>query len=202
MAFLDNLVSDLIRKSTGFNARPFVRAVGGRNVLLLGGAAIAGALAAEKMRGHPSPTPAVPPVPGAPPPPIPATPEAVPPIPVPPELLFAIVRCMVSGALADGEMHAEEKKLIESRLEESGLPVERVKQIHKDLVIPPAPEEIVKGVATTEDRELLFRFGWLVVRADEEASDAERAWLDRLAKAAGISEERRKAIEDEISPSP
>ena len=36
MAFLDNLLSDLIRNSTGFNAKPFVRAVGGKNILLLG----------------------------------------------------------------------------------------------------------------------------------------------------------------------
>ena len=39
MGFLDNLVSDLVKSSTGINARGFVRMVGGKNILLLGGAA-------------------------------------------------------------------------------------------------------------------------------------------------------------------
>lgn len=62
MAFLDNLLSDLIRNSTGFNAKPFVRAVGGKNILLLGGAVIAGAIAAEKMRSQ-QPAAGAPPLP-------------------------------------------------------------------------------------------------------------------------------------------
>jgi uncharacterized membrane protein YebE (DUF533 family) len=199
MAFLDNLVSDLIRKSTGFNARPFVRRVGAKNILLLGGAAIAGAIAAEKMRQG-SPAQAVPPLP----PPIP--PPLVPSIPgeeskeesVPKELLFAIVRTMVAGALSDGEIHAEEKKLIEDRLGDSGLGPLEVSQIHKDLVLPPSPAEILRAVPGGEDRELLYRFGYLVVRANSEATEKEKAWLDALAAAAGLSKERRKAIEDEI----
>jgi uncharacterized membrane protein YebE (DUF533 family) len=194
MAFLDNLVSDLIRKSTGFNAKPFVRKVGGTNILLLGGAAIAGALAVEKMR-QPSAAPGVPPLPPPlPPPPIPQdeAKEAL-----PKELLFAIVRTMVAGALADGEIHAEEKKLIEGRLGESGLSQGEVSQIHKDLVIPPSPAAILQSVPVAEDKELLYRFGYLVVRADSDASERERAWLDALASAACLSEERRKSIESE-----
>jgi uncharacterized membrane protein YebE (DUF533 family) len=198
MAFLDNLVSDLIRKSTGFNARPFVRKVGAKNILLLGGAAIAGALAAEKMR-QPQPAQGVPPLPPPiPPPPVPAVPVEESRESVPKELLFAIVRTMVAGALADGEIHSEEKKLIEGRLGESGLGPLEVSQIHKDLVIPPAPAEILRAVPGGEDRELLYRFGYLVVRADSEASEKEKAWLDALAAAAGLSQERRKTIEDEI----
>jgi len=202
MAFLDNLISDLVRSSTGFNAKPFVRAIGGKNILLLGGAAIAGVLAAEKMRQQQ-------PVPGAPPlPPLPST-DAVPPLPplptaapaepqLPQALVFAIVRTMVSGALSDGEIHAEEKKLIEGRLGESGLSPDETKQIHKDLVFPPAPEELGRMVSTTEDRELLYRFGALVVRSEGGASALETAWLDRLAAALGIAPERRTSLEAEI----
>jgi uncharacterized membrane protein YebE (DUF533 family) len=204
MAFLDNLISDLIRNSTGFNAKPFVRAVGGKNILLLGGAAIAGAIAAEKMRQ--------PPAPGAPPlpplPPLPST-EAVPPLPPlptaapaepqpPPGLVFAIVRTMVSAALSDGEMHAEEKKLIEGRLGESGLSIDQTKQIHKDLVFPPTPEEVGTMVSTTEDRELLYRFGALVVKSQGGQSATEAAWLGRLGGALGLAPNRRTALESEI----
>jgi hypothetical protein len=166
MAFLDNLLSDLIRNSTGFNAKPFVRAVGGKNILLLGGAAIAGAIAAEKMRQQQpaAGAPPLPPLPSAeptesvpPPPPLPMAAPAEPQLPR--ELVFAIVRTMISSALSDGEMHAEEKKLIEGRLGESGLSPDETKQIHKDLVFPPTSEEIATMVSTTEDRELLYRFG-------------------------------------------
>jgi uncharacterized membrane protein YebE (DUF533 family) len=208
MPFLDNLLSDLIRSSTGFNAKPFVRAVGGKNILLLGGAAIAGALAAEKMRSQP-PVPGAPPLPGPPPPPLPSAATSVPPVPPPvpsavPEtalpkgLVFAIVRTMISAALSDGEMHAEERKLIEGRLGESGLGADETKQIRKDLVFPPTPDEIGTMVSGTEDRELLYRFGALVVRSQGGASAEETAWLERLGAALGISSARRTALEAEI----
>jgi uncharacterized membrane protein YebE (DUF533 family) len=204
MAFLDNLLSDLIRNSTGFNAKPFVRAVGGKNILLLGGAAIAGAIAAEKMRQQ-QPAAGVPSVPPLPPlpstevvPPLPPLPTAAPEPQLPQPLVFAIVRTMVSGALADGEMHVGEKKLIEGRLGESGLSPDETKQIHKDLAIPPPPEEIGRLVSTTEDRELLYRFGALVVRSEGGASPPERAWLERLGAALGLAPERRAALESEI----
>ncbi len=206
MAFLDRLVSDLIKSSTGFNARPFVRAIGGKNLVLLGGAAIAGALAADKMGTSPSqilnvppPLPPIPPVPGSmvpPPPPIPRAVAAEPEIPR--ALLFGIVRTMVAGALADGEMHAEEKKLIENRLGESGLAPDQIKQIHKDMVLPPSPNELGAGVADPNEKEMLFRFGALVVLADSETTDLEKAWLENLASALGLDEARRRALEQEI----
>ncbi len=207
MAFLDNLLSDLVRSSTGFNAKPFVRAIGGKNILLLGGAAIAGAIAAEKMRSQ-QPAAGAPPVPPLPPlpstevvPPLPPLPTAAPAEPqLPRGLVFAIVRTMISGALSDGEMHAEEKKLIEGRLGESGLSPDETKQIHKDLVIPPPPEEIGRMVSTTEDRELLYRFGALVVLSEGGASAPERAWLDRLGAALALSPDRRTTLESEIFP--
>jgi uncharacterized membrane protein YebE (DUF533 family) len=209
MPFLDNLLSDLIQSSTGFNAKPFVRAVGGKNILLLGGAAIAGALAADRMRAQPA-VPGAPPLPVPPPPPLPSTATSVPPVPPPPVptaapeaalpkgLVFAIVRTMVSAALSDGEMHDEERKLIEKRLGESGLGAEETKQIRKDLVFPPTPDEIGTMVSSTEDRELLYRFGALVVRSQGGTSAEETAWLERLGAALGIAPARRTALEAEI----
>jgi uncharacterized membrane protein YebE (DUF533 family) len=211
MAFLDRLVSDMIRKSTGFNARPFVRKVGGRNILLLGGAAVAGVLAAEKLKGKggapaqpsaaPPPPPPPPPLPGAspsPPPPVPgsAAPASEPDVPEP--LLYAIVRTMVAGALADGEMQAEEKELIEGRLGESGLTAEHLQQIRKDMVFPPTPTELAGLAPAPEDRELLYRFGALVVLADGETSEHEKAWLEKLGDAFGLATETRREMEREL----
>lgn len=84
MAFLDKMVSDLVKSSTGFNARGLVRAVGGKNILLLGGAAIAGALAADKMSSKSTPPPPVPGGPSTTPPPVPSpNPDAPPAPPIP-----------------------------------------------------------------------------------------------------------------------
>jgi len=105
---------------------------------------------------------------------------------------------MISGALSDGEMHPEEKKLIEGRLGESGLAADQTKQIHKDLVFPPTPEEVGTMVSIAEDRELLYRFGALVVRSQGGASAPETAWLERLSRVLGISRERAAALEGEI----
>jgi uncharacterized membrane protein YebE (DUF533 family) len=214
MALLDNLLSDLIRSSTGINARPFVRMVGGKNILLLGGAAIAGALAAEKMGKQAAPA-------APPPPPLPTGEEAPPPVPplpplpplpkavddsaaaaappaIPQALLYGIVRTMVSAALADGEMHAEEKALIERRLEAGELSSDETKQVHRDLVIPPTPEELGRMVASVEDRELLYRFASLVVLAEGAVSPPERAWLDRLGAALSLDGARRAVLETEL----
>lgn len=206
MAFLDRIVSDLIKQSTGVNARSFVRAVGGKNMVLLGGAAIAGALAVDKMRQ--SQTPAAP-HPGAPPPPLPPLPQPQattdqelpplpPPIPPPQELVYAIVRTMVAAALSDGEMHTAEKRLLEKRLGESELSELQVAQIRKDLVFPATPAELSGLVADADDKETLYRFGALVVLADDSVADAEKAWLESLAGALGVDTARRRTIDQEL----
>lgn len=216
MAFLDRLVSDLIHKSTGFNARPIVRSVGGKNILLLGGAAIAAAVAADKMSKSSEPAPnAVPPPPPPLPPPVPGTKAAPPPPPPPPipetsaaepelpePLLFAIVRTMVAGALADGEMQAEEKELIQNRLGESGLSPEHISQVQKDMVIPPGAHELKGLVDEPTDRELLYRCGALVVLADGSASELERAWLEKLGGALDLDTDKRQSIERELFQEP
>jgi uncharacterized membrane protein YebE (DUF533 family) len=138
--------------------------------------------------------------PPPPPPPLPETSAAAPekPSELPEDLLYAIVRTMVAGALADGEMHAEEKKLIESHLGESGLSPEHVSQVQKDMVIPPGARELAGLVDEASDRELLYRFGAIVVLADGDAAALERAWLDKLASALGLDEPKRRTIEGEL----
>ncbi len=221
MGFLDKVVSDLVKSSTGFNARGLVRTVGGKNILLLGGAALAGAFAADKM-GSQSQSP--PPVPGgssaAPPPPLPpvpgssrqeaAPPPALPPLPtqnvassadeLPPELLCAVVRTMVAAGLADGHMADEEKELIHKHLGESGLAPAQIAQIHKDLVLPASHKELASLVSSGEDGELLYRFGALVALADQRVSELEKEWLEQLAVTLDISPPRRAEIDREIFP--
>lgn len=86
MGLLDNLLGSAIQDSTGFPARRLVRRIGAGKILMLGGAALAGAFAAEKLSGNAPPSGSYGgkyPGPGAPPPPPPpgAGTSPLPPVP-------------------------------------------------------------------------------------------------------------------------
>lgn len=231
MGFLDNMVSGLIRESTGYDTRQvrrWVRRIGGSKLLLAGGAAVAGALAAQHLgksgkpsstaggwtgAGTPPPPPSGGPVPpDLPPlPPLPTTggeegesetAERVPELPR--ELLFAVVRTMAAAALADGEMAPEERAALEGHLGDSGLTPEQIQRVRKDLVLPPTPGELAEMVEelpeqqAAEARETLFRAAALIVHADREVSDVETAWLGKLAAELGLSPERADALRAEV----
>ena len=218
--FLDRMLGDLIKKNTGFNARPFVRMVGGKNLLLLGGAAIAGIVASEKMQGQNAPeaTPGPPrpnPPPSNAPPPLPRQSVAPPPIPppipnlpqaegvaedgdLPQSLVFAIVRAMVATALSDGTLSPDERKLIQDHLGESGLNPEQIQQVQKELLIPATAGEIASGVDSTEDREMVFRFAAVVAASDKTIVEAEKQHLSTFAEALGIAPPRAAQIQAEV----
>ncbi len=165
--------------------------------------------------------PPPPPIPGSqPPPPQPVAPPPPPPVPgaaanpevpaapaeaaeatdseLPPELTYAIVRTMVAAALADGHMASEEKAMVQKHLGDSGLSEEQTSQIHKDLVLPPSPAELAALTDDQPGREMLYRFGALVVLADQRTSDLERGWLERLATAFEFDAEHKAELEAEI----
>ncbi len=145
-----------------------------------------------------------PPLPGqqAPPPPVPGaipeTPAEVPDDELPQEVTYAIIRTMVAAALADGHMAPEEKSIIEKHLGESGLSEEQTAQIHRDLALPPSPGELATLAGDPATCEVLYRFGALVVLADQKTSDLERGWLKRLATALELGDDHRTALEAEI----
>lgn len=168
----------------------------------------------------PLPGVAAPPLPGAVAPPLPGAPDAAattppPPAAVPapetdtqadaseepeasPELTYAIVRTMVAAALADGDLAASEKNMIQSHLGDSGLGGEQVQQVQRDLVMPPTPAELAELTHSSEDRQAMYRFGAFVLLADGNIDDLERSWLDRIAEAFGFSAEQKAALEAEI----
>jgi len=225
MKLLETLVSQALHRSTGYDAAKLVRKIGGKNLLLAGGALLAGGLAAEHFRrqggtGWPGATPAAPPVggwappPGAPPafvpPPPPASPAgaAPPPVPPPPAAAVAtspsiaehaVVRAMIAASLADGRMSEEERTAIRSRIGESGFPPDQIAVLHQDMVLPPGVDELAALATDASGRELLFRFAAVALVADRQCTPPERAWLDRLAAALGIDPAAEAAIEREIA---
>lgn len=221
MGFLDNMVSGLIRESTGYDTRQvrrWVRRIGGSKLLLAGGAAVAGALAAQHLGKSGKSTPPPPPSGGPVPPDLPP----LPPLPttgggeegesetaehgpeLPRELLFAVVRTMAAAALADGEMAPEERAALEGHLDDSGLAPEQIQRVRKDLVLPPTPGELAEMVEelpeqqAAEARETLFRAAALIVHADREVSEVETAWLGKLTAELGLSPERADTLRAEV----
>ncbi len=177
-----------------------------------GGATSGGGYAFTKGRpaGSPPAPPAAPPPPppaarstaAVPPPPPAAEPPADPPPPAPPArgaeppsgLVFAAVRTMVAAALADGRMAPEEKAAIETRLEAGELDEEQVRQVHRDLVLPPPVEELAGLVADPAAAASLYELAAVVLRADGELSDLEATWLERLGDALALPAERRRQL--------
>jgi tellurite resistance protein len=261
MGFLDRMVSDMIRRETGFNPRRIVRRVGGRNILLMGAAAVAGGLLTQAARsqivgagqsstGQSStgvtrepprasggsgatalpPLPVLPPLPMAPGPastmPTPhAEPQAAPEGAVardyeepsvsteaqgsepaeaaepPRELLFAILRTMVAASLADGVLNANERQLIETRLQEADLSEPQAARVLQDLNFPATSGELAMLLPAGEDPETLLQFGVLIARADGALSETERRWLHGLADALRVPRERVDHLERDIFPS-
>lgn len=197
MGFLDRMLADMIADSTGLPVRRLVRRVGARNLLLLGGAALAGgALAHAASRDRSDRGPTTPP----PPPPPPAGVAPPPPPPPPPPtatvedqsddlpagLAFALVRAMVSAALADGKLAEPERRAIHDHLAESNLTPEQVAQVRRDLVVPPSPDELASLIDDPSHRLAVYRAAVLVVHADREVAALEREWLERLAEELGL----------------
>lgn len=222
MGFLDRMVADLIADNTGLPVRGLVRKVGAKRLLLLGGAAVAGGLALDRVRqgrspapGAGAPPPPPPPAAGSPPPPLPPPasslsggppppPPAAAAAPVPaepnlaPALEIALARTMVAAALADGRLDDAERSAISGYLDDAGLAPDDAARIHQDLLSPATPEELGGLVSDPDAAAALIRAALLVLAADGRVGDNERAWLDRLGVALGFAAERVRELERDL----
>lgn len=212
MGFLSRMVGNMIGESVGVNPRQLRRLMGGKGLLLAGGAALAGVLTAQKPGAAPaggherwSGGKAAPPPPPVPPPDLPPIPTGLGQEPeeleaaVPRHLLFAIVRTMAAAAMADGHLAPQEKAAIQEHLEESGLSAEQIARIERDVEEEPAaPAELAALAQGEEERETLYRFATLILRSDERVSPQELDWLDGFAGALSLPEERAAELQREV----
>lgn len=137
MRFLESMISGMVKESTGINPRRLVRMVGGKNILLAGGAALAGALAMKggsggeqdptaRWTGGESRPEGTPP----PPPPLPGAPRQTPPPKLPP----------VPGSRPDGmegdppPVETPLEKLSEEAVREAEVPPELLFAIVRTMV--------------------------------------------------------------------
>jgi uncharacterized membrane protein YebE (DUF533 family) len=104
-----------------------------------------------------------------------------------------VVRLAISAANSDGALTPAERARILDEARRAG--VEPVVARELERVVPLA--DIVSGVADPRQREALYRLGFVIVRADEQVSGAERVYLAQLAHALGLEPAAAARIEQE-----
>lgn len=140
-----------------------------------------------------------PPPPMTPPPPPPAASSAAPPLP--PAAATGedsarmadaahLIRSMIAAAHADGLIDAEERAGILERALDAGLDASTQQFLMSELRAPATLEQIVAATRPALRLET-YAAALLAIQVDTEA---ERAWLDRLAAALGLSAEDRQRV--------
>lgn len=153
--------------------------------------------------------PPVPPIPGqvpavpAPawnPPPAPPRPtssletEGIPPVELDgPALAFRMIQAMISAAHADGRLDAEEEAKILEKLQKQGMIREEKQVLLRELHAPRPIEQLVAGINDSAAAQMMYSIASLAIEIDTEA---ERQWLDQLARALQISPNMQRFLED------
>ena len=162
---------------------------------------------AQVPAGAPQPMATMPPPPPPPMRPPQAAPAAIPmapPAPVapavdaPPAMQQAdathLIRAMIAAANADGLIDAEERAGILERTMEAGLDAATQQFLMGELRAPASMDDIV-AATRAELRLETYAASLIAINID---SDAERAYLDRLATALGLSPDDRARVAQQI----
>lgn len=145
--------------------------------------------------------PPLPPLPGAPPvfmPPVAPVPAgtvvAAAVAPAGADLAVRLIQVMVAAAHADGVMDQAEERAVLDRLRGVELSQEEKMFLLDELHQPKSIEALTAGISNPSVAKTMYL---LAVAAIEVDSEAERAWLDQLAQALGLSKEMQRFIEEQ-----
>lgn len=110
-----------------------------------------------------------------------------------PEPLLRLVRLTVSAARADGNMSREETDLILSHASRAGAAA----WVEREVRNPKPLSEIASGINDPKVKADMYTLGYVIVRADEGISGAERIYLAQLANHLGLDREEASRLERE-----
>ncbi len=105
-----------------------------------------------------------------------------------------LVQAMVAAAAADGAIDAQERERILARATASGLDSDSQAFLERELAAPRSLEQIVAAARPALAPDL-YAASLIAISADTEA---ERAYLDRLAQALSLPTETRAAIHQQL----
>ncbi len=110
------------------------------------------------------------------------------------ELAVRMIQVMVAAAHADGAMDAEEERAVLDRLRGADLNQEEKMFLLGELHQPKSLEALTAGISDPSVAKTMYM---LAVAAIEIDSEAERAWLNELARQLGVSRELQAFIEEQ-----
>ena len=104
-----------------------------------------------------------------------------------------LIRVMVAAAHADGAMDAEEERAVLEKLRGADVSQEEKMFLLDELHRPCRVEDLVEGVSDPGLAKTMYILAFAAINVDTEA---ERAWLDRLAAGLGLSKDLQRFIEE------
>ncbi len=108
--------------------------------------------------------------------------------------MLLMVQAMIAAAAADGRIDDEERNGIHARAESAGLDAQTRAFLQRELDAPRSLEAIV-AAARPEIAGDLYAASAFAISID---TDAERAWLDRLAAGLGLTPQTRATIHQQL----
>jgi tellurite resistance protein len=174
----------------------------------------------DKSRGSgqaPPPPPGSAPVGAGTPPPVPGGVQAAPPPPPLPggtpvvsppaessrpvanglsskELAVRLIQIMVAAAHADGTMDQGEERIVLDKMRGADLSQEEKMFLLEELHRPQSIEALTAGISDPSVIKTMYMLAVAVVEIDTEA---ERSWLDQLARRLGLSRDMQAFIEEQ-----
>lgn len=109
--------------------------------------------------------------------------------------VLRVIRLSLSAARADGELTTTEADVILAQARAVGAEA----LIARDLQQPQEVEALLEAVADQRQREQLYTVAFAIVRADENLTEAERAYLKRVARAMHIDDELVARLETDAA---
>ena len=108
-------------------------------------------------------------------------------------LAFRMIQAMIAAAHADGRLDAEEEAKILEKLQKQGMSREEKQVLLRELHAPRPIEQLVVGINDPAAAQMMYSIASLAIEIDTEA---ERQWLDQLARALQISPNMQRFLED------
>lgn len=112
-----------------------------------------------------------------------------------PELAVRLIQVMVAAAHADGAMDAEEERAVLDKLRGAELTQEEKMFLLNELHQPKSLEELTAGISDPAVAKTMYMLAVAAIKIDTEA---ERAWLNNLARQLGVSSEIQAFIEEQL----
>jgi uncharacterized membrane protein YebE (DUF533 family) len=104
-----------------------------------------------------------------------------------------MIQAMIAAAHADGRLDANEEGKVLEKLQKQGMSREEKQVLLRELHAPRPIEELVAGIDDPAAAQMMYSIASLAIEIDTEA---ERQWLDQLARALQISPNMQRFLED------